>query len=167
MSLSLRWIGGIFGPLHYTLRVHFPDRLRQIVWKQCSVSLWGLHWEVSLFDLWGFLQEQETIGGTSCCGSLCDSRSAQAGHCTSSALPQFITAVCSAADMCVCALKHGEGSAFITRSPHDPLNTMNVIPAVYLMYMWGNHWFLWCKFHVQGQILLGCTQFFLFCYVCF
>lgn len=74
-----------------------------------ALSLWGHHWEVSLCGLWGFLQERETIGGTSCCGSWCDSRSAQAGHRLSSALPQFITALYSAADLCVCVFNEARG----------------------------------------------------------
>ena len=49
------------------------DRLRWIVWKRCSGSLWGHPWEVSLCGSWRFLRERGTIGGTSCCGSRCDS----------------------------------------------------------------------------------------------
>lgn len=82
-SVTLRWIAETFRVLHYAHRFHFPDRLRLIVWKPCSVSLWGHPWEVSLCGLWRFLRERRTIGGTSCCGSRCDSlqaavRSAQA-----------------------------------------------------------------------------------------
>lgn len=95
---------------------HFPDRLRWIVWKRLTGSLWGHPWEVSLGGLWRFLRERGTIGGTSCCGSRCDtveelftgSRPPRSGR-----TPAYVSSPTvyhsRAADLCVSTGSQGKG----------------------------------------------------------
>lgn len=49
----------------------FPDRLRWIVWKRATRSLWGHPWKEPLCNLWRFLLSLGTIPGTSCWWILC------------------------------------------------------------------------------------------------
>lgn len=137
--------------LHYALGAHFPDRLRWIVWKRCSGSLWGHPWEVSHCGLWRFLRERETIGGTSCCRSRCDtveklftgSRPLGSGRTpvyVSSPTIYHSTALQRCTLVYVCSGSRGKVSLHHkvwagARPPYDALNTMKFIYSVHLMDM--------------------------------